>query len=111
MECLNTMFLLPTVWGTSVKLISFEFHKIKIFFNFALQWTSDGGVEADGFYVYYRAVSSAGAYEKVVADANSRSLVLSHLASDTAYEVKIQAYNSQAASDFSTRLVSSSYKK
>lgn len=58
-------------------------------------------MEADGFYVYYRAVSSAGAYEKVDAAGAARSLALHHLAPDTRYELKLQAYTAQAPSDFS----------
>ncbi|CAH0727167.1 unnamed protein product, partial [Brenthis ino] len=68
-------------------------------------WSSHGGVEAEGFYVYYRAVSSAGAYEKVTTRGHARSLVLPHLSPDTAYEVKIQAYSAQAPSDFSAILM------
>lgn len=66
-------------------------------------WSSGGGVEAEGFYVYYRSVSSAGAYEKVTAGGGSgaRSLRLAHLAPDTSYELKLQAYTAQAASEFS----------
>ncbi|CAH2041260.1 unnamed protein product, partial [Iphiclides podalirius] len=64
-------------------------------------WSGSGGVEAEGFYVYYRAVSSAGAYEKVSVGGGARALTLDHLAPDTAYEVKVQAYSAQAPSDFS----------
>ncbi|XP_072930263.1 interference hedgehog-like [Epargyreus clarus] len=73
-------------------------------------WSSEGGVEAEGFYVYYRAVSSAGAYEKVTARGASRSLVLEHLTPDTAYEVKLQAYTAQAPSDFSSILVAKTHR-
>lgn len=65
-------------------------------------WSSGGEVEAEGFYVYYRAVVSAGVYEKVTAAGNARSLLLDHLAPDTGYHIKLQAYTAQAASDFST---------
>ncbi|XP_041981427.1 interference hedgehog-like [Aricia agestis] len=68
-------------------------------------WSSDGGVEAEGFYVYFRAVSSAGSYEKVTVGGDARTLVLDHLTSDTAYELKIQAYTAQAPSEFSAILV------
>ncbi|KAJ8719759.1 hypothetical protein PYW08_011934 [Mythimna loreyi] len=64
-------------------------------------WTSGGEVEAEGFYVYYRAVSSAGAYEKVTTSGKPRELVLAHLAPDTSYDIKLQAYTAQAASEFS----------
>ncbi|XP_052741950.1 interference hedgehog isoform X1 [Bicyclus anynana] len=68
-------------------------------------WSAHGGVEAEGFYVYYRAVSWAGAYEKVTAAGHQRSMVMAHLAPDTAYELKIQAYTAQAPSDFSAILI------
>ncbi|CAK1582610.1 unnamed protein product [Parnassius mnemosyne] len=73
-------------------------------------WSSSGGVEAEGFYVYYRAVSSAGAYEKVSASGDARELTLDHLAPDTAYELKVQAYNAQAPSDFSAILDAKTHK-
>ncbi|XP_022122531.2 interference hedgehog [Pieris rapae] len=68
-------------------------------------WSSEGGVEAEGFYVYFRAVSSAGAYEKVNVEGTARSVSITHLAPDTAYELKLQAYTTQAPSGFSSRLV------
>lgn len=55
--------------------------------------------------MYYRSVSSAGEYEKVVARAEARSLALDHLMPDTGYEVKMQAYTQQAPSEFSSILV------
>ncbi|XP_047028499.1 interference hedgehog-like [Helicoverpa zea] len=64
-------------------------------------WTSGGEVEAEGFYVYYRAVSSAGSYEKVTTSGSPRALLLSHLVPDTGYDIKLQAYTAQAASEFS----------
>ncbi|KAJ8720352.1 hypothetical protein PYW07_012395 [Mythimna separata] len=64
-------------------------------------WTSGGEVEAEGFYVYYRAVSSAGAYEKVTTSGKPRELLLTHLSPDTSYDIKLQAYTAQAASEFS----------
>ncbi|XP_061376917.1 interference hedgehog-like isoform X2 [Danaus plexippus] len=70
-----------------------------------LNWTMPpDGVAPEGFYVYYRAVSTAGAYEKVIAGGSTRSLMLEHLSPDTAYELKIQAYISNAPSDFSAIL-------
>lgn len=51
--------------------------------------------------MYYRAVSSAGAYEKVTAAGGARALTLTHLAPDTSYDIKLQAYTAQAASEFS----------
>lgn len=71
-----------------------------------MQWSSSGGVSAEGFYVYYRTVSTAGDYEKATIGGGARSAVLDHLLPDTAYELKIQAYTSQAPSEFSAILVS-----
>ncbi|XP_063538499.1 interference hedgehog [Cydia strobilella] len=69
-------------------------------------WSSGGGVEAEGFYVYYRAVSSAGKYEKVTVEGGAtRVAILGHLAADTAYEWKLQSYTAQAPSEFSKILV------
>ncbi|KAJ0175992.1 hypothetical protein K1T71_008166 [Dendrolimus kikuchii] len=75
-------------------------------------WLKGEGVEAEGFYVYYRAVSSAGAYEKVIAPgaASTRSIALDHLQPDTPYELKVQAYTSQAPSDFSSILVAKTHR-
>ncbi|XP_026730093.1 interference hedgehog-like [Trichoplusia ni] len=64
-------------------------------------WSSGGEVEAEGFYVYYRAVSSAGVYEKVTTSGDTRELLLTHLSPDTSYDIKLQAYTAQAASEFS----------
>ncbi|CAH2090522.1 unnamed protein product [Euphydryas editha] len=84
------------------KAVALSPHSIQINWT----WSAQGqGVQAEGFYVYYRAVSSAGAYEKVSARGAARSLTLQHLAPDTAYELKLQAYAAQAASDFSAILM------
>ncbi|XP_046967864.1 interference hedgehog-like [Vanessa cardui] len=84
------------------KAIALSPHSIQINWT----WSAHGqGVQAEGFYVYYRAVSSAGAYEKVTARGAARGLQLAHLAPDTAYELKLQAYSAQAPSDFSAILI------
>ncbi|CAB3247072.1 unnamed protein product [Arctia plantaginis] len=64
-------------------------------------WSSGGEVEAEGFYVYYRAVDFAGPYEKVTVAGRARRLLINHLTPDTGYDIKLQAYTAQAASDFS----------
>ncbi|VVD05217.1 unnamed protein product [Leptidea sinapis] len=43
-------------------------------------WSSNGGVEAERFYVYFRAVTVEG---------SSRSVILSHLTPDTAWQKPI----------------------
>ncbi|KAL4715595.1 hypothetical protein ACJJTC_006174 [Scirpophaga incertulas] len=71
-----------------------------------LNWTwSSGtdGIQTDGFYAYFRTVTSAGPYDKAaVPNSHARSTTLSHLNPDTAYEVKIRAFTTQAASEFSS---------
>ncbi|XP_028169300.1 interference hedgehog-like [Ostrinia furnacalis] len=71
-----------------------------------LNWTWSIGdnmqVQAEGFYIYYRALASAGIYDKVaISGGGARSYVLSHLTPDTAYEAKVRSYTTQAASEFS----------
>ncbi|XP_049875356.1 interference hedgehog-like [Pectinophora gossypiella] len=82
-----------------------------------LNWTWSGAHHHEnsrdpviGFYVYYRALSTAGAYEKVIAPVTSRSMVLTHLSPDMAYELKIQAYTEQAPSPFSSILIAKTHK-
>ncbi|XP_013184567.2 interference hedgehog [Amyelois transitella] len=72
-----------------------------------LNWTwysDEGGIQPEGFYVYYRPVSTAGQYEKVMVPngAAARSAVVSYLQSGTKYEFKMLAYTAQAPSNFST---------
>ncbi|XP_053608906.1 interference hedgehog-like [Plodia interpunctella] len=72
-----------------------------------LNWTwysDEGGIQPEGFYVYYRTVSTAGQYEKwmVPNGAAARSAVVSYLQSGTKYEFKMLAYTAQAPSNFST---------
>ncbi|RVE51319.1 hypothetical protein evm_003999 [Chilo suppressalis] len=71
-----------------------------------LNWTwspGSDGVQAEGFYVYFRALTSAGLYDKAaVPSGSARSVVLPHLMPDTAYELKIRSYVTQAASEFSS---------
>ncbi|KAG6442423.1 interference hedgehog [Manduca sexta] len=73
-------------------------------------WSRGSGVEAEGFYVYYRVQSTAGPYTKVSAPESARSLSLHHLAPDTRYEVKIQAYTAQAPSEFSSIVMAITHK-
>ncbi|XP_014257268.1 interference hedgehog-like isoform X2 [Cimex lectularius] len=59
----------------------------------------------DGFYVYYRATTSAGDYIKATVEGeNTRNFVITHLAPDTAYDIKLQSFTVGAASDFSAIL-------
>lgn len=67
-------------------------------------WSSGGGVQTEGFYAYYRALTTAGEYDKALAGPNATHLIISHLKPDKAYEFKLQAYTAQAPSDFSSIL-------
>ncbi|XP_063230243.1 interference hedgehog-like isoform X2 [Bacillus rossius redtenbacheri] len=73
---------------------------IRIFWEFL---AASGRV--DGFYVYYRATSSAGQYVKATVEGQgARSFNITHLAPDTAYDIKIQSFTIGGASDFSAIL-------
>nr|CAD7393998.1 unnamed protein product [Timema cristinae] len=73
---------------------------IQIFWQFP---SSHGPV--DGFYVYYRATSSAGDYVKATVEGETtRSFNITHLLPDTSYDIKIQSFTIVGASDFSTIL-------
>ncbi|XP_026313714.1 interference hedgehog-like [Hyposmocoma kahamanoa] len=77
-------------------------------------WSHNGnanGSQALGFYIYYRALTTAGSYDKVVAPISVRSVVLLHLTPDTAYEMKLRAYSEQAPSTFSSILVAKTLKQ
>ncbi|XP_017048111.1 interference hedgehog isoform X1 [Drosophila ficusphila] len=56
----------------------------------------------DGYYAYYRPTDSAAEYLKATVDGGrSRSFKVDLLRPGTAYEFKLQSFNSDAASDFS----------
>lgn len=57
----------------------------------------------DGFYVYYRATTTAGDYVKATVEGEKiRSFVITHLQPDTSYDIKIQSFTVGAASNFSS---------
>ncbi|KAG7301883.1 hypothetical protein JYU34_013291 [Plutella xylostella] len=74
--------------------------------SIVVNWTYSIGnsVPADGFYIHYRDISSAGEYVKMAAAGDARSAILSHLSADTGYEVKVQSYTVQAPSEFTSIL-------
>lgn len=58
-----------------------------------------------GFYVYYRATSTAGDYTKAIVDGqDTRTFVVTHLSPDTSYDLKLQSFTVHEASNFSTIL-------
>ncbi|XP_067011559.2 interference hedgehog isoform X2 [Anabrus simplex] len=69
------------------------------------EYTNSARVPVDGFYVYYRAASTAGDYiQATVEGEGTRSFNITHLAPDTAYEMKLQSFTIDEASNFSTIL-------
>ncbi|XP_039497351.1 interference hedgehog isoform X1 [Drosophila santomea] len=67
-----------------------------------LHWSSPDNEDIDGYYVYYRPADSAAEYLKATVDgARSRSFKMDLLRPGTAYEFKLQSFNSDAASEFS----------
>lgn len=61
----------------------------------------------DGFYIYYRASTSAGDYVKSTVEGQDvRSFNITHLQPSTLYEIKLQSFTVGSASDFSTILIS-----
>ncbi|KAL1138634.1 hypothetical protein AAG570_008697, partial [Ranatra chinensis] len=66
----------------------------------------------DGFYVYYRATTNAGDYTKATVEGESaRSFEITHLAPDTAYDIKLQSFTVGRASDFSRILTHKTMKE
>lgn len=66
----------------------------------------------DGFYVYYRATSSAGDYIKATVEGQSqRSFLITHLSPDTHYDIKMQSFTVNAASDFSAIISAKTFKE
>lgn len=66
----------------------------------------------EGFYVYYRASTTAGEYSKATVEGMAvRSFEIDHLESGTSYEFKIQSFTSSAASDFSAILTGRTLSK
>lgn len=58
-----------------------------------------------GFYVYYRATSTAGDYTKAIVEGqDARTFVVSHLFPDTSYDLKLQSFTVNEASNFSAIL-------
>ncbi|XP_054264853.1 interference hedgehog-like [Macrosteles quadrilineatus] len=78
-----------------------------------IQWQYLNSVMApvDGFYVYYRMTSNAGDYIKATVEGeNTRAFIITHLLPDTAYDIKIQAFTVNGASDFSAILTHKTLK-
>lgn len=66
------------------------------------QYSSSPTTPIEGFYVYYRATSSAGDYVKATVEGEqTRDYTITHLSSDTPYDIKLQSFTVGAASNFS----------
>lgn len=62
-------------------------------------------VPVQGFYVYYRATSTAGDYTKAIVEGNNaRMFFVTHLSPDTSYDIKLQSFTVHEASNFSSIL-------
>ncbi|KAI5643338.1 immunoglobulin domain-containing protein [Phthorimaea operculella] len=92
------------------KAVALSIDSIQLNWTWSEDSRSDSRDPVIGFYVYFRALSTAGEYDKVIAPVRARSMILSHLAPDTAYELKLQAYTEQAPSEFSSILVAKTQK-
>ncbi|KAK9512348.1 hypothetical protein O3M35_000794 [Rhynocoris fuscipes] len=69
-------------------------------------------VPVDGFYVYYRATTSAGDYIKATVEGqNARTYVITHLQPDTAYDIKVQSFTVGAASEFSAVVIQKTHRE
>ncbi|KAL3267033.1 hypothetical protein HHI36_011175 [Cryptolaemus montrouzieri] len=56
----------------------------------------------DGYYISFISASRAGDYTRVSVDGDrTNSFILSYLQPDTIYDIKLQSFNSKAASDYS----------
>lgn len=77
-----------------------------------MQYLNSVLVPVDGFYVYYRATTSAGDYIKATVEGqNARTYVITHLQPDTAYDIKVQSFTVGAASEFSSVVVQKTQSK
>ncbi|KAE8738964.1 hypothetical protein FOCC_FOCC015542 [Frankliniella occidentalis] len=66
------------------------------------QYAPSAAPAIEGFYVYYRATSSAGDYVKATVEGEqTRQYIITHLLPDTPYDIKLQSFTVGAASDFS----------
>lgn len=73
-------------------------HAIQI----AWEYQNNSKLPIEGFYVYYRNTWTAGDYIKATIEGeNTRAYNISHLSEDTAYDIKLQSFTVNAASDFS----------
>ncbi|XP_050421794.1 interference hedgehog-like [Adelges cooleyi] len=59
-------------------------------------------VPVQGFFVYYRATSTAGDYTKALVEGqDARTFVVTHLSPNTSYDLKLQSFTVHEASNFS----------
>lgn len=66
------------------------------------EYQNNTKIPVEGFYIYYRATSTAEDYIKATIEGEwTRSYVITHLAKDTMYDIKLQSFTVNAASEFS----------
>lgn len=78
-----------------------------------IKWTFLASEEPNiqGFFVYFRSVSSAGGFTKdTVFSPNSRTHMITHLLPDHAYELKMQSFNDHGVSDFTPLFMNKTLK-
>lgn len=69
-------------------------------------------VPIEGFYVYYRATSTVEDYIKATIEGEwTRSYIITHLAEDTMYDIKLQSFAVNAASEFSEIITQKTERK
>ncbi len=67
-----------------------------------IHWIFTAHQPVEGFYVYYRASTSAGEYNKATVEGSDvRQYQVDNLEPGTSYEFKIQSFTSSTASEFS----------
>ncbi|XP_050539272.1 interference hedgehog-like [Daktulosphaira vitifoliae] len=67
-------------------------------------------VPVQGFYVYYRATSTAGDYTKAIVDGqDARTFIVTHLSPNTSYDIKMQSFTVREASNFSAIFINKTY--
>ncbi|EEB14437.1 conserved hypothetical protein [Pediculus humanus corporis] len=76
------------------------------------EYHNNSKIPIEGFYVYYRSTSTAGDYIKATVEGEwIRTYVINYLNPDTAYDIKLQSFTIDAASDFSEILTQKTEKE
>lgn len=69
---------------------------------YLFQLTPVSNITLDGFYINYMLSSNAGDFTRATVEGEStRSYVINHLQPDTMYDIKLQSFTTNSASEFS----------